>query len=94
MAQICRDVAAEPYSEGSLDLSHLAAFISGGESVPVKTGVEFSDLLQQFGARRNVLRPGFGMTETCVRISFNSSTLGSNLIGIPRPALFMILKRS
>ncbi|KAF5385011.1 hypothetical protein D9615_001029 [Tricholomella constricta] len=64
LAQICRDVAASPYEENAIDLSSVRAFISGGESVPVKTAVEFTDILEGFGAPRNVLRGGFGMTET------------------------------
>jgi hypothetical protein len=40
------------------------AIISGGEAVPRKTAVAFADLIDQLGARRNVLRAGFGMSET------------------------------
>jgi acyl-CoA synthetase (AMP-forming)/AMP-acid ligase II len=44
----------------------MMAFISGGEAVPVKTAVEFTNILERFGAPRDALRGGFGMTETCV----------------------------
>ncbi|GLB43617.1 putative acetyl-CoA synthetase-like protein [Lyophyllum shimeji] len=64
LAQICRDVAATPYKADAIDLSSVRVFISGGESVPVKTAVEFTDILERLGAPRNVLRGGFGMTET------------------------------
>ncbi|KAF8079199.1 acetyl-CoA synthetase-like protein [Lyophyllum atratum] len=64
LAQICRDVAASPYEASAIDLSSVRAFISGGESVPIKTAVEFTDILESLGAPRNVLRGGFGMTET------------------------------
>lgn len=40
------------------------AVISGGEAVPIKTAVAFADLIGQLGARRDVLRAGFGMSET------------------------------
>ncbi|KAF5359112.1 hypothetical protein D9756_003159 [Leucocoprinus leucothites] len=64
IAQIVRDFATS-LPTTPLDLSPVRAFISGGEAVPVKTAVEFTDILVQFGARRDVLRAGFGMTETC-----------------------------
>ncbi|EKM78142.1 hypothetical protein AGABI1DRAFT_61174 [Agaricus bisporus var. burnettii JB137-S8] len=64
IAQIVRDLSASPPA-GSLDLTSVKAFISGGEAVPVKTAVELTNILTQHGARRDVLRAGFGMTETC-----------------------------
>ncbi|KAG6856817.1 putative NRPS-like protein biosynthetic cluster [Tephrocybe sp. NHM501043] len=64
LAQICRDVTVEPYQDIAIDLSSVRAFISGGESVPVRTAVDFTEILERFGAPRNVLRGGFGMTET------------------------------
>lgn len=67
MAKICKEVSLIPWDD-SLNLSALEAYISGGEAIPVKTGVEFSNLLRKCGAKANVLRPGFGMTETCVSI--------------------------
>jgi acyl-CoA synthetase (AMP-forming)/AMP-acid ligase II len=67
LAQICRDVASNPYDAKTIDLSSIEVLISGGEAVPVKTAVEFTDILEQLGAPRNSLRAGFGMTETAVR---------------------------
>ncbi|KAL7284226.1 hypothetical protein ACG7TL_001508 [Trametes sanguinea] len=64
IAQLCRDYATDPLPSGSLDLSALIALISGGEAVPMKTAVAFADILETFGAPRNVLRAGFGMSET------------------------------
>nr|UVV38562.1 polyporic acid synthetase CorA [Terana caerulea] len=64
VAQICREVALAPFDSKTLDLSRLDAFISGGEAVPIKTAVDFADLIESFGARRDVLRAGFGMSET------------------------------
>ncbi|CDO74763.1 hypothetical protein BN946_scf185001.g11 [Trametes cinnabarina] len=64
IAQICRDFASNPLPAGSLDLSTLIALISGGEAVPIKTAVAFADILEAFGAPRDVLRAGFGMSET------------------------------
>lgn len=75
LAQICRDTTIKSTSGTSdepLDLSSLRIFTTGGEANPVKTAVEFSDLLEQFGAPRTTLRAGFGMTETgvCINIFF------------------------
>lgn len=49
-----------------LDLSALRCFVTGGESNPVRTGVEFADLLERYGSPRTTLRAAFGMTETGV----------------------------
>lgn len=78
LAQICREVAAAPYTEDELDLSTIQAFISGGEAVPVRTAIDFSDIVERHGAPRNALRPGFGMTETGV--SSWIGTLGTHLL--------------
>ncbi|ROV87602.1 hypothetical protein VSDG_09605 [Cytospora chrysosperma] len=58
-------------TDAALDLSHLVSLISGGEANDVATCVAISELLGKFGARRNVLTPGFGMTETCAGSIYN-----------------------
>lgn len=47
------------------DLSHLRAFISGGESNVVATCDALTQELSRFGVEGEIIRPGFGMTETC-----------------------------
>ncbi|KAJ4292415.1 hypothetical protein N0V90_009077 [Kalmusia sp. IMI 367209] len=47
------------------DLSHLRALISGGESNVVATCDALTKELSRFGLQEEVIRPGFGMTETC-----------------------------
>ncbi|KAF7560190.1 hypothetical protein G7046_g3951 [Stylonectria norvegica] len=47
------------------DLSSLRAFISGGESNIVNTCDALTQELGRFGLCGEVIRPGFGMTETC-----------------------------
>ena len=47
------------------DLSRLKALISGGESNVVATCDTLTRELRRFGIRGEVIRPGFGMTETC-----------------------------
>lgn len=67
VAQLCRDISTAQDTLSAVDLSRLKIFISGGEAVPVKTAVEFADILERCGAPRDALRAGFGMTETGVR---------------------------
>ena len=73
IAQLCKDQSVAAIPSGALNLSALVAFISGGEAVPIKTAIEFANLIERFGAPRNSLRAGFGMSETGVRISMFSS---------------------
>lgn len=47
------------------DLSRLKALISGGEANVVTTCDTLTRQLRSFGIRGEVVRPGFGMTETC-----------------------------
>ena len=47
------------------DLSSLRHLISGGESNLVETAVALTKVLQEHNLRKEVIRPGFGMTETC-----------------------------
>ncbi|KAI0330631.1 acetyl-CoA synthetase-like protein [Cubamyces sp. BRFM 1775] len=65
IAQICRELSPDTLPSDAFDLSGLVAFISGGEAVSVKTAIAFANLLEAFGAPRNALRAGFGMSETC-----------------------------
>ncbi|CRG83981.1 hypothetical protein PISL3812_01331 [Talaromyces islandicus] len=53
------------------DLSHLAVLASGGEANDVRTCVAASEMFASHGAPRNVITPGFGMTETCAGAIFN-----------------------
>ncbi|OTA89514.1 hypothetical protein M434DRAFT_23340 [Hypoxylon sp. CO27-5] len=53
------------------DLSNLTVLASGGEANDVQTCVAASDLLMRHGSMRNVITPGFGMTETCAGAIFN-----------------------
>lgn len=77
------------------NLSSLKALISGGESNVVTTCDELTRELRKFGIRGEVIRPGFGMTETCagsiysrqcpsydLAKSLEFATLGSCIPGI------------
>ena len=48
-----------------IGLSRLRALISGGEANGVETCDDLSKILMDYGAPRSLIRPGFGMTETC-----------------------------
>ena len=54
-----------------LDISSLRALISGGEANVTETCSAVVRLLKPFGAPSNVVRPGFGMTETCAGSIYN-----------------------
>ena len=54
-----------------LDISSLRALISGGEANVTETCSAVVRLLKPFGAPSNVIRPGFGMTETCAGSIYN-----------------------
>ncbi|KAK1704666.1 uncharacterized protein BDZ83DRAFT_594848 [Colletotrichum acutatum] len=47
------------------NLSSLRALISGGESNPTTTCHKLTQELRRLGCKSEVIRPGFGMTETC-----------------------------
>jgi acyl-CoA synthetase (AMP-forming)/AMP-acid ligase II/thioesterase domain-containing protein len=53
------------------DLTQLQVVASGGEANDVKTCIAASSLFERYGAPRNVITPGFGMTETCAGAIFN-----------------------
>lgn len=57
----------------SLDLSHLRAFISGGEANSLATAVKFTALLQKYHAPASFIRPGLGLTETCAGAVYNNN---------------------
>lgn len=63
LSQVRESLAASPAV--SADLSRLKALISGGESNVVATCDALTRELRRFGVHGEVIRPGFGMTETC-----------------------------
>ncbi|KAG4429188.1 hypothetical protein IFR05_015331 [Cadophora sp. M221] len=66
LAKIC--FALDSLSSGellSIDLSHLRALISGGESNTIETAAKLTALLQRYNAPKSFIRPGLGLTETC-----------------------------
>lgn len=62
----------DPKIEKDLDLSCLSYLASGGESNHTEMCGAVANLLHhKYGAPRNVIVPGFGMTETCAGAIFN-----------------------
>ena len=57
----------------SLDLSCLQSLISGGEATVVATCDSLQSKLARLGSRKNVICPGFGMTETCAGSIYNKN---------------------
>ena len=61
----CLDFRAAPGDLLPIDLNHLRALISGGESNTTGTAVKLTTLLQRYNAPKSFIRPGLGLTETC-----------------------------
>ena len=63
---------ADPLEYKDLDLEPLVAICSGGEANDVNVCSQVCDRLLSLGAQnRNIVVPGFGMTETCAGAIFN-----------------------
>ncbi|KAF2150322.1 putative polyketide synthase PksJ [Myriangium duriaei CBS 260.36] len=65
--------AASAQDLKGIDLSNLVHLVSGGEPNPTDTCIRISEHLSKFGAHTNVLRPGFGMSETCAGCIYNKN---------------------
>jgi acyl-CoA synthetase (AMP-forming)/AMP-acid ligase II/thioesterase domain-containing protein len=61
----------DPFAGNDPDLSCLRVLISGGEQCVVETCQALTQLLHKYGVRREIIRPGFGMTETCAGLIYN-----------------------
>ncbi|RAH64223.1 acetyl-CoA synthetase-like protein [Aspergillus aculeatinus CBS 121060] len=60
------------HASGGWNLSSLQYLTSGGEANTTQMCEEVATLLSRYGAPRNVIVPGFGMTETCAGAIFNT----------------------
>lgn len=70
LAKLISTMEADP-GESTWDLSSLTVLASGGELNDTSTCQAASKLLARYGAPRNVITTGFGMTETCAGAIFN-----------------------
>lgn len=57
--------------DADLSLESLEWFGSGGESNVTEVCAALQPLLEKYGARKDVIVPGFGMTETCAGCIYN-----------------------
>lgn len=71
LAELVDAVGRRPPGAETWDLSSLTVVASGGEANDIETCVAASALLARYGAPRNAIVPGFGMTETCAGAIFN-----------------------
>ena len=65
LARLLQNIQDPASREIRFDISCLRHLISGGESNLVETIIALTKALQIYGLRGEVIRPGFGMTETC-----------------------------
>ena len=81
LARLRQDLEAQnsPKRTRTWNLASLCFLGSGGEANPVETCNAVSSLLRRFGARADVIVPGFGMTETCAGAIFNTDCPGYEL---------------
>ncbi|KAK3689025.1 acyl-protein synthetase [Podospora appendiculata] len=73
LAKLVAAMKTEDYHRGPgrPDLRNLAVLASGGEANDVETVAAAAAILSKYGAPKNVITPGFGMTETCAGAIFN-----------------------
>ncbi|MCJ1432480.1 hypothetical protein MMC27_001837 [Xylographa pallens] len=62
-----------------LNFTHFRTLVSGGEANVVETCCVVNKFFRAFGATRNVICPGFGMTETCAGSTYSTSCPESDL---------------
>lgn len=85
----------------SYDLSCLRRIQSGGEANVVETTMRLTEAMRKFGTPENLIRPGFGMTETCAGCIYNSDCPSHDVtaqsefasLGKPNPTIEMRIVR-
>ena len=65
LSSLLQTVENTTISSSLLDLSCLRRVTSGGEGNVVETATRLTNALRRFGARDDIINPGFGMTEIC-----------------------------
>ena len=75
LSRLLRVLEPPNVSAETLDLSCLRFLASGGEANSVETCSAVSKVLSACGAPKNVITPGFGMTETCAGAIYNVNCL-------------------
>ena len=65
LSRLLRTLTTTNTVQDGLDISCLRRLVSGGESNTIDTVVALTRVLQGYNLQSEVIRPGFGMTETC-----------------------------
>ncbi|KAI3537574.1 hypothetical protein CABS03_09762 [Colletotrichum abscissum] len=75
LAKLSRELVLEQTSssDGDLDLGCLQWLDSGGEANTVDVCEAFQTQLEKYGARKDIIVLGFGMTETCAGCVYNAN---------------------
>lgn len=71
--------AAEQLRQMAPDLSCLRFLVNAGEQVTAATAGRFLSVLAPFGVPEDVLRPAFGMSETCSGITWSTGLTSAHL---------------
>ncbi|OHE91836.1 hypothetical protein CORC01_12844 [Colletotrichum orchidophilum] len=77
LAKLCRELASDKPSslDEDLDLGCLRWLGSGGEANTVGVCEALQSQLEKYGACKNIIVPGFRMTETCAGCIYNTNCL-------------------
>ncbi|KNG80881.1 hypothetical protein ANOM_010721 [Aspergillus nomiae NRRL 13137] len=75
LAKLCAALSADDALAAKYtgNLSSLRYIASGGEGNVTQTCHHLAQILEQYGVVSDVIRPGFGMTETCAGAIYNTS---------------------
>ncbi|MCW5313965.1 SDR family NAD(P)-dependent oxidoreductase [Nostoc sp. KVJ3] len=82
---------AEKLNQSSYDLSSMKFLVNAGEQVSVKTIRLFLELLEKHQLQDRVIKPAFGMTESCSGITWSAGlskdelTQDNSLVSLGRP---------
>ena len=72
LAQLEKQLSIKDTTEafGSMDLSCLCSIMSGGEANVVQTASSLTTQLSKLGARGQIIRLGYGLTESCAALMY------------------------
>ncbi len=76
--QLLTAVSSGELGNDEWELSPLRHIVSGGEAIVVPTVLKLVELLAPYGLEPNVIRPGFGMTETCAGCTYSTGLAGES----------------
>lgn len=80
LVQLVELLKNAPDDLSGIDLSVLKYLATGGEANTVVVGAELASLLSKYGAAKDAITPGFGMTETCAGAIYNTNFPNYDLV--------------